>query len=248
MLKPLIYTAVMLPVLLLTSFTTTRKVAASSSNVLKMVPVKVESTIPQNTPSVADNLYEQGNLAKAGLSKTAFELAYKGYSYLKETKKMVRREVMAVIDFSKASSEKRLFIINLHTGRLLLKSLVAHGQNSGMQYATHFSNDNESHQSSLGFYIGLDTYDGEHGYSLKLKGCEQGINDAAYDRAIVIHPADYVSDEVVRSRGTIGRSFGCPAVPEKLHKKIIDLLKNGSCLFIYHPTTTYLKQSQILNG
>lgn len=247
MFKPLIYTAVMLPVLLLTSFTTARKAAATSGLIVN-VAVKERSAIPEKISTAADKLFEEGNLAKAGLSKAAFELAYKGYSYLKDTKKMVRREVMAVIDFSKVSSEKRLFIINLRTGRLILKSLVAHGQNSGLQYATRFSNNNDSHQSSLGFYIGLDTYDGEHGYSLKLKGCEQGINDAAYERAIVIHPADYVSDEVVRSRGTIGRSFGCPAVPEKLHKKIIDLLKNGSCLFIYHPTTTYLKQSQILNG
>ena len=147
---------------------------------------------------------------------------------------VVRNNILTVIDFSKSSSQKRLFILNVATGKLLLSSLVAHGKNSGLEYATSFSNVNESNKSSLGFYTTGTTYMGEHGYSLKLNGCERGVNDAAYQRAIVLHGANYVSNDIIKTQGFLGRSFGCPAVPENASKKIIDYIKNGSCLFIYH--------------
>ncbi len=174
------------------------------------------------------------NFSSIGLSKTAFSLAYNGYEQLVKKGSVVRSNILTVIDFSKSSSQKRLFILNVATGKLLLSSLVAHGKNSGLEYATSFSNANESNKSSLGFYTTGNTYMGEHGYSLKLNGCERGINDAAYQRAIVLHGANYVSNDIIKAQGFLGRSFGCPAVPESASKKIIDYIKNGSCLFIYH--------------
>ncbi len=196
----------------------------------------------------SSNCYEAWDLSTSGLSKNAFDLGYKGYELLKQKGSLLKSNLLTVIDFSRSSAKQRLFIIDMLTGKVLLQSLVAHGKNSGNEFATQFSNDSQSHQSSLGFYITRETYNGGHGYLLRLQGCERGINDAAFARDIVIHAADYVSENYIQSKGYIGRSFGCPAVPQQLHKKIIDLVKNGSCLFIYHPTQTYLKKSTLLNG
>ncbi|MEP6674618.1 MAG: murein L,D-transpeptidase catalytic domain family protein [Ferruginibacter sp.] len=246
MLKPLYKAAGLLAALLyLVLFTSSFKVKHSTT-VVSIQPVTVlhKLTVTNNEA----NFFDKWELAATGLSKDAFELAFKGFEHMKEKGILLKENILTIIDFSKSSSQERLFIIDMLTGKLLLKSLVAHGHNSGNEYATKFSNANESHESSLGFYVTLNTYNGEHGYSLKLKGCEKGINDAAYDRAIVIHGADYVSENFIKSKGYIGRSFGCPAVPESLHRKIVDLLKDGSCLFIFHPTPTYLTRSEILNG
>jgi hypothetical protein len=182
--------------------------------------------------STVDALFEK--FSSIGLSRNAFGLAYSGYEALVRKGQVSKSNILTIIDFTKSSTQKRLFILNVATGKLLLSSLVAHGKNSGLEYATSFSNENESNKSSLGFYTTGTTYIGEHGYSLKLMGCERGINDAAYQRAIVLHGADYVNNDIIKAQGFLGRSFGCPAVPEQSCKKIIDYIKNGSCLFIYH--------------
>lgn len=192
--------------------------------------------------------YTLMNLDKSGLSKQAFELALKGYNNLLKKRIIRNKNVITVVDFSKPSSEKRLFVIDLKKQKLMFQSLVAHGRNSGLEYATSFSNENDSHKSSLGFYVTLKTYTGDHGYALKLKGCERGFNDHAYDRNIVVHGSKYVTNDFLNSNGFLGRSFGCPALPEKISKKIIDVIKNGSCLFLYHPTKKYLLTSPLLNG
>ena len=246
MLKPLIRAAGLASALLYLIFITSsfKMKTEASPAFYKQVVATVAVPEIKNT---SDELFESWSLSASGLSKDAFESAFTGYEKMK-TKGTISKSILAIIDFTKSSAQQRLFIIDMTTGKLLLKSLVAHGHNSGNEFATKFSNENESHQSSLGFYITLNTYIGEHGYSLKLKGCEKGINDAAYQRAIVIHGADYVSDNTIKLKGYIGRSFGCPAVPAILDKKIVDLLKDGSCLFIFHPTQTYLTKSEILNG
>ena len=187
-------------------------------------------------------------LDKMGLSKNAFDLALKGYNKLLGKRLVRNKNVITIIDFSKPSNQKRLFVIDLKRNKVLLQSLVAHGRNSGLEYANDFSNEIDSHKSSLGFYITLNTYCGEHGYALKLKGCEKGFNNKAYDRSIVIHGSEYVTEQFLKSNGFLGRSFGCPALPEKINKKVIDVIKNGSCLFLYHPTKKYLLSSPILNG
>jgi len=140
--------------------------------------------------------------------------------------------ILTIIDYSKPSTSKRFFVIDLENQKVLFQSYVAHGQNSGENYATEFSNQNESHKSSLGFYKTKNTYYGKHGYSLKLEGLEKGKNDLAEKRAIVIHGADYVSEEFIKENGRLGRSHGCPALPQELSKVIINELKDGSCLYI----------------
>jgi L,D-transpeptidase catalytic domain len=191
--------------------------------------------------------YAAVNPARAGLSDNAFSLAVKGLDYCKVKGLVKNQHIVTVIDFSRPSTQKRLFVIDISKGKLLLQSLVAHGKNSGEKYASRFSNREESNQSSLGVYVTLGTYTGKHGYSLRLKGCEMGINDNAYNRDIVLHSADYVSTAFIAARGFLGRSEGCPAVPENLHRKIIDYIKGGSCLFIYHPSPDYTKNSKLLN-
>ena len=192
--------------------------------------------------------YKLWELESAGLSEKAFNYAMKGFGYLNNANLITKKNILTIVDFSKPSTHKRLYVIDVESGKILFNTWVAHGRNSGNEYANQFSNLPESHQSSLGFYITMDTYSGGNGYSLRLKGCEKGINDKAFERAIVIHGADYVSGQFINSRGALGRSYGCPALPVELSKKIIDVIKNGSCLFLYHPTKKYCTKSKILNS
>lgn len=192
--------------------------------------------------------YESMHLNEMGLSKTVFNYAMKGFNYLVQTGKLAKDNIISIVDFSKPSSQKRLFVIDLTNLRVLYNTYVAHGVNSGKEYANQFSNTPESNKSSLGFYETKNTYLGGNGYSLRLAGLEKGINDNAERRDIVIHGAEYVDESLIRAQGYIGRSWGCPALPEKLHKPIIDKIKNGTCLFIYSPDNTYLKKSKIINA
>jgi hypothetical protein len=196
----------------------------------------------------ADSIYDTLKLVKMGLTQHAFELAYKGYFKLVDAGKVEKPGILTIADFSKSSKQRRLYIIDMNEGKILFHTLVAHGRNSGLYYASSFSNTHESNKSSLGFYLTLDTYYGDKGYSLKLRGLERGINDNAYDRNIVMHGSDYVTSEFARSNGYLGRSLGCPAIPTKQTKGIINTVKNGSVLFIYHPSKNYAKQSQVLNS
>lgn len=193
-------------------------------------------------------LYAAWDLGSTGLSKDAFEKAYKGFTVLQEKNLLKNCNLITIIDYSMPSFQKRLFVLEMATGKILFNSLVAHGRNSGLDHATRFSNSGESHKSSLGFFITLDTYQGNNGYSLKLKGCENGINNNALGRAIVMHGADYVSENFIHRNGYLGRSHGCPAVPADISKKIIDVIKNGSCMFLYYPSKTYISHSKILNS
>lgn len=173
----------------------------------------------------------------------AFRQAMLGYNRINRKKK----EIITLIDFSKPSTEKRFYVLDLKHKKLLFHTWVSHGKNSGDNYATSFSNENGSHKSSLGFYITENTYRGKNGYSLILDGLEKGINDQAKARAIVIHGAPYSNPSVLASGGRLGRSFGCPALPQALSKEIINTIKEGSLLFIYANSTRYLSQSSILS-
>jgi hypothetical protein len=181
------------------------------------------------------------------LSSTLYNMAVHGYQQLAEDQKL-SKQLLTIIDFSKPSTEKRLFIIDMQQQKVLVHTYVAHGSNSGVKFANAFSNLHESHQSSLGFFLTAGTYEGSNGYSMKLKGLEPGINDNAERRAIVMHGAPYVSEQVIKNTGRLGRSWGCPAVSQKEHKMIIDLIKQGSCMFIYAPDKKYLAQSGVLQG
>lgn len=175
-------------------------------------------------------------LINTRLSYEAFEMAYKGYFSLLKNNKLENDSLITIIDYSKPSSKDRFYIFDIKNRTVIYKSLVAHGQNSGNLTADKFSNQKSSHQSSLGLFITLNTYIGKHGYSLRIEGLEKGLNDNARKRAIVIHGANYVSSDYIKKNGRLGRSFGCPALPIVKSKEIINLIKEGSCVFIYHPS------------
>lgn len=213
----------------------------------------VELAVPAASPATVNSpsatlLFNNLELEKAGLSKEAFDLAWNGYQKLLSNGKLSKSSYLSICDFSQSSGKKRLYIIDVVNGNLLYNTWVAHGRNSGGEFATKFSNTPESLQSSLGFYITSDTYFGEHGLSLRIKGVDPGFNDKAMARNIVIHGAKYVDAARAKSGIMMGRSFGCPALPQKESAGIINTIKNGSCLFIYHPNKHYLQGSKILNG
>jgi hypothetical protein len=163
----------------------------------------------------------------------SFAKALKGFYILKE-KGLIAKNYLTIIDYSLSSKVKRMWIIDMTENKIMMNSLVAHGKKSGVDYANRFSNTNESNKSSLGFFATGEAYNGKHGLSLKLDGLDNGINNNVRQRAIVIHGADYVSDNFIENHNRLGRSQGCPAVPVELSKKIIQIIKDKSCLFIYH--------------
>jgi hypothetical protein len=177
----------------------------------------------------------------------AIRMAMSGYEKLKQLGKITNQRYLSIADFSKPSSEERLFIIDLQLMDVVLKTFVAHGRNSGTKYAEKFSNKISSYQSSLGFYVTGNSYNGKHGNSLVLDGVEKGINDHAMQRAIVIHGADYVNPNWVQQQGYIGRSQGCPAVPNNQINSIINTIQGASCLFIYAPDHQYLQLSKLIH-
>lgn len=160
--------------------------------------------------------------------------------------KAMPARTLSVIDYSRPSSQPRLWVFDLAHRTLLFKELVAHGRNSGNDLATHFSNAPGSLMSSLGTFVTDGTYVGHNGYSLRLKGLDQGFNDNAESRAIVIHGANYVSPVFAASEGRLGRSWGCPAVRRGVARRLIDTIKERSVVFAYYPDPTWLKQSSTL--
>ncbi|WP_439504676.1 murein L,D-transpeptidase catalytic domain family protein [Sediminibacterium sp.] len=184
---------------------------------------------------------------KCSINKLAVQYAIEVYEKLKTSGQLINQRYLTIADFSKPSSEKRLFIIDMEKMEPVLQTLVAHGRNSGTLFAKTFSNKNESYQSSLGFYITGEIYRGKHGMSLQLSGIESGINDNAKQRAIVMHGADYVNEQLIKKQGYIGRSLGCPAVPQNQVKEIIHTIKGASLLYIYAPDNRYTKKSKLIN-
>jgi hypothetical protein len=181
------------------------------------------------------------------IDPAALQLALQGYYNLKRQGLIRREGIITLIDFDKPSDSERFFIIDVNSGTVLRSALVAHGRNSGDIYATSFSNTPGSYKSSLGFYLTENTYNGKNGYSLVLKGLDKGMNDKAEQRSIVIHGADYVSRDYIRLNGHLGRSEGCPALSMETYQEVIDLIKGGSCLFIYHNERDYSSSSDVLD-
>ena len=154
---------------------------------------------------------------------------------------------LTVIDYSLVSTKPRLWVFDLVTDKLLFQELVAHGMNTGKNFARNFSNTNGSHQTSLGLFLTKETYVGANGYSLRMEGLENGFNDNAMERAIVFHGADYVNLDLAKKLGHLGRSHGCPAVRRGIARKVIDTIKGEQFLFSYYPDQHWLTQSQFLN-
>lgn len=220
---------------------------------------KVKSTIQsfnkeKNTAkseySSAEEIYaaiDFGN--KNSLNNQVFFKAFLGFENLKKAGEIDENShLLTVCDFSLSSNVKRLWVIDLNDKKVVFNSLVAHGKNTGEEFAEKFSNTESSLQSSLGFYITESTYEGSNGYSLKLLGMDEGYNDAALPRAIVMHGADYVSEEFIKNEKRLGRSWGCPAVPRDLAAPIINTIKGKNVLFIYYPDQEYLANSKWLKS
>ena len=211
------------------------------------LPLKAESVPSQKDMShTIETLYSAPEL-RNNIDYNVLWKAMTGYYALKSKGMLKNDGILTIIDYNKPSVKKRLFVIDMDRNRLLASSLVAHGKNSGQNRAVNFSNVPGSFQSSLGFFVTDRTYRGKHGYSLRLRGMERGINDNALKRNIVMHGADYVSPDFIRKHGRLGRSHGCPALPFSEHRQVIDLIKDGSCLFIYHGDRNYVGRSHLLN-
>lgn len=200
-----------------------------------------------NAALETQNLYN--SIRSHSATMPAFEVfskAIAGFNRLKQNG-TIKKDLLTVIDFSKSSNTKRLWIIDMAKQTVLYNTLVAHGRNSGDEYATAFSNAASSYQSSLGFYATGEIYNGKHGESLRLDGLEKGINNNARARAVVMHAADYVSEGFIKAHNRLGRSQGCPALPNHLNKEVIKLIQGKSCLFIYHPSKSYVAASKLLS-
>jgi hypothetical protein len=197
---------------------------------------------------IADSIYDLISLGEYGLEKDVFFNAYKGFEYLQSKGLLQKTNVLTICDYSQSSRNKRLYVIDVVNSRLLFNTYVSHGKNSGEEYATSFSNLNNSNKSSLGFLVTGQPYKGRSGYSLQLNGMEPGINDKVKMRSIVIHGSKYVAASVSGAQGAISRSYGCPAVPFGIHYRIIDAIKGGSCVYVSYPDDWYTHTSAILNS
>ena len=182
------------------------------------------------------------------LNDSVLRLALNAAACARRAGAVANDRLLTVIDYSKASTEPRLWVLDLERERVLFEELVAHGRGSGENFATHFSNREGSHQTSLGLFRTADTYVGSNGYSLRLDGLEAGVNDRARERAIVMHGAPYVSEFNLRTVGRLGRSHGCPALRPAIARTVIDTIKQGSLVFAYYPDKQWLQGSRFLNG
>lgn len=224
-------------------------------------PAKTKDTTNQtvepvcNTPKItgdfkalADSFYKQIFTDENRMNSKVFHHGFKGYVYLLNQGALKRTDTMTIIDYSLSANTKRLWVLDLRNLKVLYHELVAHGKNSGNVYASSFSNTSNSYKTSLGFFITGDIYKGKHEVSLRLFGMERKFNGNAFDRGIVIHGADYVSESFIAGNQRLGRSQGCPAVSQNVVNGLVSAIGNGTCLFAYYPNKTYLKSSHILKS
>jgi hypothetical protein len=215
------------------------------------VPDNLKSSVKNNdvlNKDIAGDDYIKfyNQLHDSALNFEGMKLALSGFEKIKKEYPDLSKKLLTIIDYSSPSTVKRLYVIDFKKDAIVFKSYVAHGKNTGLDHALSFSNNIQSHKSSLGFYITGNTYYGKHGYSLRLKGLEKEINDNALKRAIVMHSANYVSRDFINVHGRLGRSYGCPAIPVENHQYLIDLIKNNTCLFVYYPDIDYLSNSSYI--
>lgn len=241
---------------------TTCAILLFSVTIISWKPIGAANPDAYNSPAASsateifekyvDELYQTAQLAQTGLGEDVFKKAVTGFINMKIANKIPQSsEVITVVDFNKPSSEKRMWIVDLFAKHLLINTWVAHGQGSGGDVASSFSNIDDSHQSSLGFYVADDVYYGKHGRSLHLDGMDEGFNDAARAREIVVHAADYVSANSIAQLGRLGRSWGCPAVSPDVSNQVIDAIKGKTVFFINgndsNYTSKYLDEGLLAN-
>lgn len=213
-----------------------------------LTPVCLDACVMVNSQKVVDSFYNGIFQSQSGLNKKVFNYALKGYFFLLNQGTLQKKDTLTIIDYSLSSNEKRLWVIDLRNLTVLFHELVAHGRNSGNEYARKFSNTTNSFQSSLGFFLTGDIYTGKHETSLRLFGVEKKFNGNAFERGIVIHGADYVSESFIHNNQRLGRSQGCPAVSENIINHLANTISNGACVFAYYPHKSYLKNSKVLKG
>ena len=197
---------------------------------------------PQKIIVDVKSVYDSLNI-KNKIDYSIFQKAYLGYVQISHK----NPGVLIIIDYTKPSNEERFYVLDLNKKKLVYSTRVAHSKNSGLEIPLEFSDDPNSYQSSLGFFVTLGEYNGAYGYSLRLKGLEENINANAEDRAIVIHGGDIVEDEYIKKFGFAGRSLGCPVLPNSLTREIIDFIKHGRVLFIYGNDEEYIDESTYLS-
>lgn len=198
-------------------------------------------------PATAHELVDTAAARGAGVSPAVLSLATAAVTCAVNSGDIAAPPSLTLIDYSRPSTEPRLWVFDLHTGQLRFRELVAHGQGSGENLATHFSDDSNSHQSSLGLFITGETYVGNNGYSLRLDGMEPGFNSKARERAIVMHGAPYVDPTVAATQGRLGRSWGCPALREAVARDVINFVRGGGVVFSYYPDDRWLETSRFLH-
>lgn len=196
--------------------------------------------------SYTESLYDC--LQTPELNFNIFQKGMKGYYSMKNNHELTEERFLTLIDYTKPSNEERFFVVDLEQKQVIFQSIIAHGRNSGELYATKFSNKSESKMSSFGFFVTGKIYDGKYDHSMKLHGKEYS-NSNVFERGVVVHSADYATKKFLKSNGNIlGRSFGCPALPHKNYKKIVNTISQGSCFFIYHTDKKYLRSSNYLKA
>lgn len=193
-----------------------------------------------------DHVYSSCGLQDK-LDKEVFDYAMIGYFNLKQQDSLKKPDILSIVDYTQPSTRKRFFVLDLSRQKLLFNSLVAHGKNTGDKYARAFSNRPESKQSSLGFIVTGETYYGKHGLSLRLKGAEDDFNSNCLQRYIVVHGADYASEDFIEQYGRLGRSWGCPALPREVSRQVIQKIQDGTCFFSFYRDEDYLQSSELLD-
>ena len=212
-----------------------------TENIVENIQQPVEQK-PQKIIIDVKSVYDSLNI-KDKINYPIFQKAYLGYVQISNK----NPGVLVIIDYSKPSNQERFYVLDLNKKKLVYSTRVAHSKNSGLEIPLQFSDDPNSYQSSLGFFVTLGEYNGAYGYSLRLKGLEENINANAEDRAIVIHGGDIVEDEYIKKFGFAGRSLGCPVLPHSLTREIIDFIKHGRVLFIYGNDEEYVDNSAYLS-
>ena len=213
--------------------------SAAKTNTKRAAKTNVVTYKIMQFDQIAYSLYNDMGLAQTGLKYEIFSKALTGYYNMKHEGKLSEKPVLTMVDFTKSSSEKILWVVNIEKKELLHHTYVSHGRNSGVEYAETFSNDSGSYMSSIGFYVTQDTYQGKHGLSLKLEGLDEGFNTNALDRCIVIHGAEYANPEIIEATGRLGRSLGCPALPMEEHEDIINQVKENTAMYIHAANDAY---------
>ena len=202
---------------------------------------------PRTDADGLNERYSRAGFASIGaIAPDVFDMALGAAACADSHGDVSNPRTLTVIDYSKPSTSRRLWVYDLEKKTLLFEELVAHGSGSGGNLPTSFSNTADSHQTSLGLFVTGQTYTGQNGYSLRMDGLDAGFNDRARERAIVIHGAPYVSAEIAQSQGRLGRSWGCPAVRAGIARELIDTVRGGGLVFSYYPDPAWLASSRYL--